>query len=147
MKTIDQLDLSGRRVFIRVDFNVPLSNGRVTENSRIANALPTIRHAIDAGARVVLASHLGRPKGKVRPEFSLSPAAAELTELLGRKVAMAPDCVGSITELTVDGMEDGDIVLLENLRFHPEEEKNDPCLLYTSPSPRDATLSRMPSSA
>ncbi len=126
MKTIDQLDLSGRRVFIRVDFNVPLSNGRVTENSRIANALPTIRHAIDAGARVVLASHLGRPKGEVRPEFSLSPAAAELTELLGRKVAMAPDCVGSITELTVDGMEDGDIVLLENLRFHPEEEKNDP---------------------
>lgn len=126
MKTIDQLDLGGRRVFIRVDFNVPLKNGRVTENSRIANALPTIRHAIDAGARVVLASHLGRPKGEVRPEFSLSPAAAELTELLGRKVAMAPDCVGSITGLTVDGMEDGDIVLLENLRFHPEEEKNDP---------------------
>jgi len=126
MKTIDQLDLAGRRVFIRVDFNVPLDGEQVTENSRIVNALPTVRHALSAGARVILASHLGRPKGEAKPELSLEPVAAELARLLGRPVTMAPDCVGSEVAAMVGAMKDGDLLLLENLRFHAEEEKNDP---------------------
>lgn len=125
MKTIDQLDLAGRRVFIRVDFNVPLKDGRVTENSRITNALSTIRHAIDVGARVVLASHLGRPRGEATPELSLAPVAAELSILLGKNVAMAPDCIGEATEKMVAALGDGEVILLENLRFHAEEERND----------------------
>jgi phosphoglycerate kinase len=125
LKTIDQLDLAGRRVFIRVDFNVPLKDGRVTENSRITNALSTIRHAIDAGARVVLASHLGRPRGEATPELSLAPVAAELSILLGKNVAMAPDCIGEATEKMVAALSDGEVILLENLRFHAEEERND----------------------
>jgi phosphoglycerate kinase len=125
MKTIDQVELRGRRVFIRVDFNVPLEDGRVAENSRIVAALPTIRYAIEHGARVVLASHLGRPKGKPDAKYSLRPVAAALAELLGRKVAMAPDCVGKAVEDSVAAMHDGDVLLLENLRFHAEEEQND----------------------
>jgi phosphoglycerate kinase len=126
MKTIDQVELRGRRVFIRVDFNVPIENSRVAETSRIVAALPTIRYAIEHGARVVLASHLGRPKGTADPKYSLAPVATALRDLLDRKVTMAPDCVGKPVEGLVAAMSDGDVLLLENLRFHAEEEKNDP---------------------
>ena len=121
MKTsITDLDLKGQRVLIRVDFNVPLKNGTIGDDTRIKGVLPTIRYALDHGATVVLASHLGRPKGKVNPEMSLKPIADRLAQLLGRPVAFAADCVG-------DEARDvkGDVVLLENLRFHPEEENND----------------------
>jgi phosphoglycerate kinase len=124
--SIRDLDLDGKRVFIRVDFNVPLANGgkEITSDKRIKASIPTIQYALDHGAAVILASHLGRPKGKPNPEMSLAPVAARLAELLGRPVAMAPDCIGP----QVEGMlpEPGAILLLENLRFHPEEEKNDP---------------------
>ncbi len=126
MKTIDRLDLRGRRVFIRVDFNVPLRAGEITDNSRIVETLPTIRHAIAAGARVILASHLGRPKGKRDAALSLAPVAKELERLLGQPVVMAPDCTGRATETVVGAMRDGEVVLLDNLRFHPQEEANDP---------------------
>jgi phosphoglycerate kinase len=125
MKTIEQVDLRGRRVFIRVDFNVPLEDGQVAESSRIVAALPTIRYAVEHGARVVLASHLGRPKGKPDPKYSLKPVATALGSLLGRQVTMAPDCIGKPVEDLVAAMSDGDVVLLENLRFHAEEETND----------------------
>jgi phosphoglycerate kinase len=126
LRSIDQAELAGRRVFIRVDFNVPLDGDRVTNNSRITNAIPTLRHAIDAGAKVVLASHLGRPKGERRPELSLAPVAKELTRLLDQSVTMASDCIGADVEAKIAAMNDGDVLLLENLRFHAEEEKNDP---------------------
>ncbi len=126
MKTIEQLDLQGQRTFIRVDFNVPLEDGKVAESSRILAALPTIRYAIDHGARVVLASHLGRPKGKADPKYSLKPVATALADILGRKVAMASDCIGKAVEDQVAAMSNGDVLLLENLRFHAEEETNDP---------------------
>jgi phosphoglycerate kinase len=125
MQTLDRLDLRGRRVFIRVDFNVPLAEGRVTDNSRIVEAIPTIRHALSAGGRVILASHLGRPKGKPNAAFSLTPAAKELERLLGQPVLMAPDCIGPATEALVGKLSDGEVAMLENLRFHPEEEAND----------------------
>src|SRR5688572_25082210 len=125
-KTIRDLDLKGRRVFIRVDFNVPLKNGIIGDDTRIRESLPTIRYALDAGARcVVLSSHLGRPKGKPNPEMSLRPVAARLGELLGAPVAFADDCVGADAARVVDSAPPSGVVLLENLRFHPEEEKND----------------------
>ncbi|RMD55572.1 MAG: phosphoglycerate kinase, partial [Nitrospirae bacterium] len=124
--SITDLDLKGKRVFIRVDFNVPLDeNQNITDDTRIVSALPTIKKAIEMGAKVILASHLGRPKGQVKPEFSLKPVAKRLEELLGRPVTFAPDCVGPEVEKIVDNMKEGDVVLLENLRFHKEEEKND----------------------
>jgi phosphoglycerate kinase len=124
--SIRDLDLTGKRVFIRVDFNVPLTNGgqEITSDKRIRASLPTIRYALEKGAAVILASHLGRPKGKPNPEMSLKPVATKLAELLGRPVAMAPDCVGPEVEAMLPAP--GDVLLLENLRFHPEEEKNDP---------------------
>jgi phosphoglycerate kinase len=125
--SIRDLDLTGKRVFIRVDFNVPLQKNdrgemEITSDKRIKASLPTIQHALDHGAAVILGSHLGRPKGKPNPEMSLKPAAARLQELLGRPVVMAPDCVG--VEALVPGA--GGVLLLENLRYHAEEEKNDP---------------------
>jgi phosphoglycerate kinase len=126
MRYIDQLELTGRRTFIRVDFNVPLKDGAIGDDARIRASLPTIRHARSAGARIVLASHLGRPKGKPDPKQSLKPVAARLAELLGAPVRLATDCVGSAAEAAVAALRDGDLVLLENLRFHAEEEQNDP---------------------
>jgi len=124
--SIRDLDLAGKRVFIRVDFNVPLTPGgqEITSDKRIRASLPTIRYALEKGAGVILASHLGRPKGKPNPEMSLKPIAAKLAELLGRPVAMAPDCVGPEVEAMLPAP--GEVLLLENLRFHAEEEKNDP---------------------
>ncbi|HEX5042192.1 MAG TPA: phosphoglycerate kinase [Candidatus Polarisedimenticolaceae bacterium] len=124
--SVRDLDLRGTRVFCRVDFNVPLENGRVTDDRRIAASLETIRFLAGHGARVVLASHLGRPKGKPKPEFSLRPCAERLERLLGKKVAFASDCIGEPAASSVAALGDGDVVLLENLRFHKEEEANDP---------------------
>jgi len=124
--SIDELDIKGKRVFIRADFNVPLDdNLRITDDGRIRSTLPTINYAIDEGAKVILASHLGRPKGKPDPRFSLAPVAKRLHRLLDKEVVFAPDCVGPQVESLVARMKGGDVVLLENLRFHPEEEKND----------------------
>ena len=126
-KTITDLtDLRGKRVFVRVDFNVPLDGSTITDDTRIEASLPTIRYLVEAGARVILASHLGRPKGKPVPAMSLAPCAKRLGELLGKEVIMAPDCIGEETEKLAAGLKDGDVLLLENVRFHPEEEKNDP---------------------
>ncbi len=124
--SIDELNIRGKRIFIRADFNVPLDdNLRITDDGRIRSTLPTINYAIDEGARVILASHLGRPKGKPDPRFSLAPVAKRLHRLLDKEVVFAPDCIGQQVESLVSKMKDGDVVLLENLRFHPEEEKND----------------------
>ena len=124
--SIRDLDLKGKRVFMRVDFNVPLAPGgqEISSDKRINAALPTIKYALDQGAGLVLASHLGRPKGKPNPEMSLKPVAARLAELLGKPVRMAPDCIGAEVEAMLPAP--GEVLLLENLRYHPEEEKNDP---------------------
>jgi phosphoglycerate kinase len=123
--TINDLDLRGKRVFIRVDFNVPLKDGVVTDDTRIRETIPTLRLAIQKGARLVLASHLGRPKGGPDPKYSLRPAAKKLEELLGKPVAFALDCVGPGAEGQSKALRDGEVLVLENVRFHPEEEKND----------------------
>lgn len=125
MRSVDQLDLGRKRVFIRVDFNVPLAGGTVSDATRIEAALPTIGFAREQNARVVLASHLGRPKGRPNPDFSLTAVRPALVDLLGADVRMAPDCVGAATEALVDELAPGDVALLENLRFHPGEEKNE----------------------
>jgi phosphoglycerate kinase len=123
--SIRDLELSGKRVFIRVDFNVPLDGGRVSDDTRIRETLPTLRLAIERGARLVLASHLGRPKGKVDPKYSLAPVAARLGEMLGKPVAFASDCVGADAESKSKALRDGEVLLLENVRYHPQEEAND----------------------
>jgi phosphoglycerate kinase len=123
--SIRDLDLRGKRVFIRVDFNVPLADGKVSEDTRMRETLPTLRLAMDLGARLVLASHLGRPKGKPDPKYSLAPVAAHLQELLGKPVEFASDCVGAEAETKSKALRDGDVLLLENVRYHPEEEAND----------------------
>ena len=125
MRLLNDLDLRGKRVFIRVDFNVPLKNGVVSDASRVEAAMRTVRYAMQHDARVVLASHLGRPKGKVDPSYSLEPVRKILAAILGKPVHLAPDCVGPETEALVDALQPGDVLLLENLRFHAEEEKND----------------------
>ena len=126
LRTIDQIPLKDRRVFIRVDFNVPMDErGTVTDTTRIERAVPTINHAVQHGARVILASHLGRPKGKIDGRYSLAPVARRLTEIMGIPVGMAEDCIGQKVAKRIDGMNGGDVLLLENLRFHPGEEAND----------------------
>lgn len=122
--TIRDLDLRGKRVFIRVDFNVPLKEGVVTDDTRIRETLPTLRVAIEKGARLVLASHLGRPKGGPDAKYSVKPAAKKLEDLLGKPVAFASDCVGAEAVEKSKALKDGEVLVLENVRFHPEEEKN-----------------------
>jgi phosphoglycerate kinase len=126
IRTIDQIELKGKQVFIRVDFNVPQDEkNNITDDTRILLSLPTIRFVSEAGGKVILASHLGRPKGKKDPKFSLAPVAVRLSQLLGKKVALAADCIGEEVQKQIGGMKEGEILLLENLRFHPEEEKNE----------------------
>ena len=123
--SIKDLELRGKRVFIRVDFNVPVKDGVVEDDTRIRGALPTIQYAIQHGARVILASHFGRPKGERLEKYSLRPVASHLSSLLGKNVEFAEDCVGDKAKSKVSSLRDGDVLMLENLRFHPEEEKND----------------------
>src|SRR3989339_1337294 len=127
-KTVKDIpELSGKRVFVRCDFNVPLDEKQnITSDKRIKASLPTIKYLIDKGAKVILASHLGRPKGEVKKEFSLAPVQKKLAELLGKPVLMTSDCIGPEVQKAVSNMKNGDVILLENLRFHKEEEKNDP---------------------
>ena len=126
IRTVDQIELKGKRVFIRVDFNVPQDEkNNITDDTRILLSLPTIRFVSEAGGKVILASHLGRPKGKRDLKFSLAPVAERLSQLFGKKVALAANCIGEEVQKQIGGMREGEIVLLENLRFHPEEEKNE----------------------
>ncbi len=126
MRSLKDLNLNGQRLLLRVDFNVPLSEGRVADRTRIEETLPTVRLALEAGARVICASHLGKPKGKVRPELSLAPVAVAFAEALRRPVRFVEDCVGPEVEKLVEKLAPGEILLLENLRFHAGEESNDP---------------------
>jgi len=123
---IEDLDLKGKKVLVRVDFNVPLDGKKITDDTRITAALPTIKYIMEKGGKSILMSHLGRPKGKPTPEFSLEPVAKRLEELLCKSVPLAPDCIGDSVKAIVNNMKEGDAVLLENLRFHTEEEENDP---------------------
>ncbi len=123
--SITDLDLKGKRLFVRVDFNVPVKDGRVEDDSRIRGALPTIQYALEHGARVILASHLGRPKGERNDKYSLRPVAEHLAKLMSAPVQFADDCVGDKVKAKVEALKDGEVLLLENLRFHSEEEKND----------------------
>ena len=126
MKTLKDLELAGKRVLVRVDFNVPMNDqGEITDDLRIRTALPTLRYLVEAGARVIICTHRGRPKGQRVESFSLAPVAALTAALLGRPVPLAPDCIGPEVEVAVAALKDGDCLMLENLRFHPEEEKND----------------------
>lgn len=125
--SVRDLDVKGKRVFMRVDFNVPLNDaGEITDDTRIQASLPTIKHILEHGGRLILTSHLGRPKGKPNPKMSLKPAALRLGQLLGKPVVFASDCVGPEAETAAKALKDGEVLLLENLRFHPEEEKNVP---------------------
>ena len=126
IRVVDQVELKGKRVFIRVDFNVPQDEkNNITDDTRILLSLPTIRFVSEASGKVILASHLGRPKGKRDPKFSLAPVAERLSQLLDKKVDLATDCIGEEVEKQIGGMKEGEVLLLENLRFHPEEEKNE----------------------
>ena len=126
MKNIRDLDIKGKKLLIRVDFNVPLDDQRnITDDIRIRGVLPTINHALDENARIIIISHMGRPKGERKMEYSLAPAAKRLSRLLDKEVKLASDCIGPEAKAAVDAMEPGDVLLLENLRFHPEEQQND----------------------
>ena len=126
IRRVDQIELKGKQVFVRVDFNVPQDEkNNITDDTRILLSLPTIRFASEAGGKVILASHLGRPKGKKDPKFSLAPVAERLSQLLGKKVSLATDCIGEQVQKQIGEMKEGEVLLLENLRFHPEEEKNE----------------------
>ncbi|MCR5219435.1 MAG: phosphoglycerate kinase [bacterium] len=124
--TLNDVNLGGKRVLCRVDFNVPIADGQVSDDSRIVAALKTVKHILQQGGKLILASHLGRPKGKVDAKYTLAPVARRLGELLGREVQLAPDCIGPEARKMVDALKNGDVLLLENVRFHPEEELNDP---------------------
>src|SRR3990170_4730862 len=124
-RSVKDLDLAGKRALVRVDFNVPIKNGTIGDDTRIRSSLPTIRYALEQGATVILMSHLGRPKGKPNPESSLRPVADPLAKLLGKPVAFAEDCIGPKAAAAIEAAGAGGVVLLENLRFHAEEEKND----------------------
>ncbi len=124
--TIDDVDLNGKRALVRVDFNVPIEAGKVTDDTRLAASIPTIQKLIQSGARIILMSHLGRPKGGPDPKYSLSPVAEKLSKLLGMPVKFVDDCIGPVVQDVADSLKNGEILLLENLRFHPQEEKNDP---------------------
>ena len=126
IKKIQNMDLKNKKVLVRVDYNVPLKDGKVDNNKRIVATEKTIKHLLDNNCRVVLIAHLGRPKGKVCPEFSLAPVAEEVAKIFGVKVHFAKDCIGPEADKVVAETKNGEIALLENLRFHPEEEKNDP---------------------
>ena len=125
-KTVADVDVNGKKVLMRVDFNVPLDGSTITDDRRIVQAIPTIKSVLDRGGRLILMSHLGRPKGGPEPKYSLKPCADHLAKLLGKPVGFAGDCIGPDVEKSVAAMNDGDVLLLENLRFHKEEEKNDP---------------------
>ena len=125
-KTIKDIDVRGKRVLVRVDYNVPVQDGNVGDDTRIRAAMPTLDYLLDHGAAVILCSHLGRPKGSPNPKYSLRPVAIYLAELIGRPVAFSEDCVGPVAEAAVNALQPGGVLLLENTRFHPEEEKNDP---------------------
>ena len=124
--TVEDLEVSGKRVLVRCDFNVPLKDGVITSDKRIVASLPTIKYLIDNNAKVILCSHLGRPKGEFKPEFSLAPVAVRLSELLGKEVKMATDVVGESAQSLAASLNDGDVMIIENVRFHKEETKNDP---------------------
>ena len=124
-KTIEDIKVNGKKVLVRCDFNVPLQDGKITDENRLNGALPTIKYLIENGAKVILCSHLGRPKGEVNPKYSLKPVAEELTKLLGKKVKLAKDVIGEDAKELISNVKEGEIVLLENVRFHAEEEKND----------------------
>lgn len=124
-KSVRDIDVAGKKVFVRVDFNVPLQDGSITDDTRIRETLPTIKYLVDQGAKVILASHLGRPKGAVVEEMRLTPVAARLSELLGKQVVKADEAIGEKVQALVDGLGNGDVLLLENVRFYPGEEKND----------------------
>ena len=121
-KTVRDIDVSGKRVLMRVDFNVPIKDGKIGDDTRIVAALPTIKTVLDKGGKLILMSHCGRPDGQAKPEFSLKPAALKLADLLGQPVPLAPDCVGAEVRKLVDEMTNGEVIMLENVRFHPEEE-------------------------
>ena len=125
-KSIKDIDVRGKRVFCRVDFNVPMQNGAITDDTRVRAALPTIQYLVEQGAKVILASHMGRPKGQIVEELRLTPVAKKLSELLGKEVAKADEAYGEAVEAQIANMQDGDVLLLENVRFYPGEEKNDP---------------------
>lgn len=125
-QTIETVNVDHKRVFVRVDFNVPMKDGVITDDTRIRATLPTLNYLIKHNAKIILASHLGRPKGERKPEFTLKPVAARLSELLGKPVTFAEDCVGEPAEKAAAALKDGDVLLLENLRYHKEEEKNGP---------------------
>ncbi len=124
--TIDDVDLKGKRALVRVDFNVPIEAGKVTDDTRLVASIPTIQKLVLSGARIILMSHLGRPKGGPDPKYSLCPVAEKLSKLLGMPVQFAEDCIGPAVQDAANSLKDGEILLLENLRFHPQEEKNDP---------------------
>lgn len=126
IRTVNQIELKGKRVFIRVDFNVPLNErNEITDDTRIVQSLPTLRLVLEGGGKPILASHLGRPKGKRDPKYSLAPVAERLSKLLGKRVSLAGDCIGEEVQKQIEGMKAGEVLLLENLRFHPEEEQNE----------------------
>ena len=135
-KTIRDVDVGGRRVFVRADLNVPLEDGRITDDTRIRASLPTIVNLLERGATVVLASHLGRPKGKIVDPLRLRPVAERLSQLLGRPVRMTGDALGPGVQVAVDKLRPGDLLLLENLRFHAAEEANDPAFAESLAEPR-----------